>query len=276
MASTAADKAAFNEKVKAIKGTLDELEKSINAIKKEIEKTPAEDTAKIFKLKIRLCQRILAETSYYLVSSRLSQKLLSFKNEAYLNEARKNFYVFCQVIEEMVGNVVDGIDEQGDNLVVLDGLMENLLRFELFKKAGFMYTKLERLYGENSKWKWSFVDLEARLFNTLKNFIHFKVLLRDLDPSVPGYNDRMDLMTVVQKGMDKAAERFRNKYELTGKAIDDMKSALTYVGFLKRLAAVTGDQDQVANCKKKIETWTKKLNDDYSVEEQKKTKAGVK
>lgn len=276
MASTAADKAAFNEKVKAIKGTLDELEKSINAIKKEIEKTPAEDTAKIFKNKIRLCQRILAETSYYLVSSRLSQKYLSFKNEAYLNEARKNFYVFCQVIEEMVGNVVDGIDEQGDNLVVLDGLMENLLRFELFKKAGFMYTKLERLYGENSKWKWSFVDLEARLFNTLKNFIHFKVLLRDLDPSVPGYNDRMDLMNVIQKGMDKAAERFRNKYELTGKAIDDMKSALTYVGFLKRLAAVTGDQDQVANCKKKIETWTKKLNDDYSVEEQKKAKAGAK
>jgi phenylacetate-coenzyme A ligase PaaK-like adenylate-forming protein len=51
----------------------------------------------------------------------------------------------------------------------------------------------------------------------------------------------MDMMDVIEKMSEKAAERYRNKYELTGKAIDDMKSALNFVSFQKRLAMVMGE-----------------------------------
>lgn len=273
MSATAADKAAYNERIKPIKASLDSLAKAIATQRKEIEKIPQEAKDQVFKANWKLMHRILAESAAYILGSRISQKYLQIKNEGNLNEARKNFYAFCAVAEEMVGHHIDCLDDMGENLEVMETIHDNLQRFDLFKKAGFLLNKLERLYGDNSKWKWSFVELEGRLMTALKNTTYFKTLQRDLDPSVPGYNERMDMMDVIEKMSDKAAERYRSKYELTGKAIDDMKNALAFVSFQKRLAAVMGDQDKVSLCKKKIDTWTKKLNDDYSSEEQKKSLA---
>lgn len=273
MSATAAEKAAFNERMKPVKAVLDSHTTAIAALREEIKKAPADPVDGPYKLRWKLMHRILAETSLYIVGSRISQKYLAIKNETYLNEARKNFYVFYQTAEEMVGNTVDSIDDKPDALEILEGFADNLVRFEMFQKAGFLLNKLERLYGDGSKWKWSFVDLEGRLIMTLKNITWFKTLQRDLDPSIAGYKERMDLMEVIERGSEKAAERYRNKYELTGKAIDDMKNALAFVGFQKRLAAIMGDNDQMNLCKKKIDTWTKKLNDDYSSDEQKKALA---
>lgn len=273
MSATAAEKAAFNERIKPVKMVLEGHTKAIAGLREEIKRAPAEPKETAFKLRWKLMHRILAETALYMVGSRLSQKYLQIKNETYLNEARKNFYVFYQTAEEMVGNAIDSLDERPEELEVLEGFADNLVRFEMFQKAGFLLNKLERLYGDGSKWKWSFVDLEGRLVTGLKNITFFKTLQRDLDPSIAGYKERMDLMEVIEKIIEKAAERYRNKYELTGKAIDDMKNALAFVSFQKRLAAVMGDNDLMNLCKKKIDTWTKKLNDDYSSDEQKKALA---
>jgi hypothetical protein len=272
MATTAADKAAYNEKIKTIKDGLTLVGKTILTQRNELAKVSIGISAPQFKAKYALAAKILAEVSLQIIGSRLSQKFINIKNENYLDDARKNFYAFCALIEEMVGDDVEAIDERREALDILEEISSNTVRMELFKKAGFLLEKLERIYGESSKWKWSFVEIQGRLVNALKNNTNFKTLQRDLDPSIEGYPERMELLNLIQKNFERTADRFRNKYELKGKAIDDMKDALAFVSFIKKLASVTGDQETVSNCKRKIDTWTKKLNEDHAKEEAKLVK----
>ena len=50
------------------------------------------------------------------------------------------------------------------------------------RKMGFTIDSLEDGYGDNSKWKWSFVDLEGRFAATAKNLLNLRTFIAGMDP----------------------------------------------------------------------------------------------
>ena len=59
-------------------------------------------------------------------------------------------------------------------------------RFDIVKKLGFTIDMIKDAFGENSKWKWSFVELEGRFATVAKNMINYKTLVSGMDPTGRG------------------------------------------------------------------------------------------
>ncbi|HMB00021.1 MAG TPA: hypothetical protein VKS21_03440 [Spirochaetota bacterium] len=272
--ATAADKADYDQKTSGLKKSNDKINKAIESYKKKIASLNKDEAAdKIIKTKLKIIENLIKVSFNYLSISRISLATLKIKNENILNQARKNLYNILQHFEEIVGKVInDPLTEGKEELADFFKLMTNLEKFELFKKIGFLLMKTESLYGKSSKWKWSFVELEGRVLNALKNSIDFTTFFKNMDPSVEGYSERMELLEFLMQSLDEVAERYRNKYELTNKRVLDMKSALDFLALKKRICMLEGDQEQTEQVKRKFDSWNKKLNEDLENEKQTKVR----
>ncbi len=141
--------------------------------------------------RLTLAEDNLNIVSNYLLMSSLSLSFLGVKNEAYLGEARKALYKAIVYVEEIVSAMVDAPFseyEQG-----LDTIVEfsDESRYTFVRKLGFTVDSLIEAYGENSKWKWSFVELEGRYATVCKNLINLKTFVGAMDPRSEGYSARM-------------------------------------------------------------------------------------
>ena len=220
------------------------------------------------KTKLNYINLMLQQTNNLMQISKISVKKLSIKNEAILNQARKNIHTIIGAFEDVVGNEIDRpLKENEARLLPFKEVIGNLSRFELFKQIGFLINVLESAYGEDSKWKWNFIDLEGRMITALKNFISFQELIRNLDPTIEGFPERMEIIDLISKKIEKAAERYRYKYELTNKQIEYMRTALAFISFNKQLAILLGNSEEAEKYKKKIDIWNKKLNEDIRLQE---------
>ena len=268
--ATAADKAEYDEKIAPLKERIASIEIKVNESRKKEEEVKSLEFAERIPKRVELLNLILEETNAKIALSRFSLDKIQFRNETVLNSARKNIYSIIQTLEEEFGREIDTPLNEGNDLLDQMTFLDNLGRFEIMKKIGFALDLLEHTYGDNTKWKWSFVEMEGRLATAMKNFTNFQELIRNLDPSIEGYTKRMDMLKLMMDRFEKSADRYRNKYELTGKRIDDMRGALSFVAFHKRLAILLGENEIAENSKKKYDTWNKKLNEDIDKDSKKK------
>ncbi|MDR1317827.1 MAG: hypothetical protein LBK13_13255 [Spirochaetales bacterium] len=248
----------YLEKVKEYKQVLDTILKREKYLLSLVEKDPA--TA-VYK-KIALADENLDLTSYYILLNQVSVALLSIKNENYLNEARKICYKSIIYLEDVVTNFIDvPYSDYKDRADEIAGL-EDEKRYELVKKLGFSINAVEDGFGANSKWKWSFVELEARFATVAKNILNMRTLVSGMDPRIPGYEARLKHLNLVKESLLKAADRYREKYELSTLRLDDFKLAISYLGAARRLFALLGDAENAETTKKKIEVWSQKMEAD--------------
>jgi hypothetical protein len=253
----------YFEKVKEYKQVMDTIlqrEKSLLAL---IEQDPATASHK----KLTLADESLNLASYYILLNEVSVSLLAIKNESYLNEARKICYKSLIYLEDAVSNFIDvPYSDYREKLDAIEGF-EDDKRYELIKKLGFTINALEDGFGANSKWKWSFVELEARFATVAKNLLNMKTLISGMDPRVEGYESRMNHLNLVKESLVQAADRYRQKYELSTLRMDDFKLALSYLGAARRLFALLGESENAEITKKKIDVWAQKMeSDDKKVE----------
>ncbi len=117
-------------------------------------------------------------------------------------------------------------------------------------------------FGENTKWKWPMVDLEARLATVSKNCLDLKTLVQGMDPRSEGYRERIEFFNLSRKLLQDAADSYRKKYEVTNKRMDDFRKAISFLGALQRLSMLLGRQNEAVNLKKKSEIWKKKMESD--------------
>ena len=204
----------------------------------------------------------------------LSVELLGVKNEAFLNDARKTCYKCLIVLEEVVTNYIDApFSDYDANLKDIEKL-EDEKRWELVCKVGFSIQSVVDDFGENSKWKWSFVELEARFATITKNILNMKTVISGMDPRVPGYEARFKHLALTKKLLQQAADKYRQKYELSTLRIDDFKIAINYFSALRRLHTVLGENSEAEIVKKKIDIWKAKMEADHrSLESQGKKPA---
>ncbi len=212
--------------------------------------------------RLSLSNNSLNILSNYILMNELSVSLLGIKNDAYLNEARKCCYKSIIYLEEVVSTGIDvpfSDYEEGLNSIAA---FSDKSRYQLLVKLGFSLDSVKEGFGENSKWKWSFVELEGRYAVVAKNMLDMKTFIGKLDPRIEGYSERLAHLNLAKRLLDNAANRYREKYELSTHHFDDMKLAINYLSALRRLHILLSESDEMDVIKRKIEIWKNKMESD--------------
>jgi hypothetical protein len=259
----------YFDKVKEYKQVLDSIAQREKNILQLIDK---DDTGVYYK-KITLADESLNLASYYVLLNEVSLSLLAVKNEGFLNEARKSCYKSIIYLEDVVTNYIDvPYSDYKEKLELIEGF-EDEKRYALVRKLGFTIQSVVDGFGDNTKWKWSFVELEARFATITKNLINLKTLVSGLDPRADGYQSRVGHLNLTKDLLQKSADRYREKYELSTLRIDDFKLAIGYLSALKRLHTILGETAQAEVVRKKIEVWSQKMEADDKRSENKRTES---
>ncbi len=264
MAKVSAEaKKEFFEVVKIYKQYIDQIEKREKNLLKVVN---ADETGSQYK-RITLAEERLNLASYYLLLNQISRSMLSIKNESYLNDARKSCYQSIIYLEDVVSDWVDApFSDYSELQEKIDGL-EDTSRYELVVKMGFAIESVQKDFGDNSKWKWSFVELDGRFAAIAKNLLNLKTLVAGMDPRVEGYEIRMKHLRIAKERLLHAADRYREKYELSTNRIDDFKLAIQYLSAIRRLHMQLGEAEDAEKVKKKIDVWKNKMESDEKASE---------
>ncbi|MBB6481986.1 hypothetical protein [Spirochaeta isovalerica] len=262
-------KRKYSEKIKVYKKKIDDQLQSEQQI---LQMLKSDDKGAGYK-KLMLANETLNVVSYYLLMNELSLALLGIKNDAYINEGRKACFKALIYLEEVFSDYLDvPYSEYEDKLEEVSGFSDDD-RFNLIRKIGFSIDAINTAFGEGSKWKWSFVDMNGRLAVVAKNCMDLKKMAAGMDPRVPGYQTRLKQLNLTRRLLQQSADDFRKKYELSTFRIDDFKRAIGFLASLKRLSIVLKRNSDVEALKKKIDIWKQKMDTDLKRMEDKQKRA---
>jgi hypothetical protein len=65
-----------------------------------------------------------------------------------------------------------------------------------------------------------------------------------------------------------AADRYREKYELSTNRIDDFKQGMIFLSALRRFHIILGDREEAETVKKKLDIWSVKLESDIKKQQE--------
>ncbi len=269
MAVSKERKAKYNEEIAFLKRKIDEINQKI----KYLESQNNEDENVI---KLQIVSHLIDFVSIYCAMTDLSMNLLGYKNESFLDTGRKSLYKALILLEGIVSGVIDLPLNENYELLTFIEPFSDADRLKLVKKIGYTVSLLEDRYGENSKWKWSFVELEGRYAVIAKNLFNFRRYQEKNDPTIDGFDDRYDYLFLIKELLERSGNRYREKYELTNHSLEDMKKALDFLRALKRIHILFNEKNEVQNVTKRIELWSQKLEVDLKAKEKqmKKNLAG--
>lgn len=221
--------------------------------------------------RLMLTDEMLYLTTLYLAKHNLSVAMLGVKNEDALNDARKTLYKAVIYLEEVVTNFIDvPYADYEDKVSEIRNLPESK-RYYLVRKLGLAIRQIMDAYGDNTKWRWTFVELEARFATVSKNILDLKTASKDgLDPHSADYDDTVYHLRLVKRLLQQAADRYREKYELSTGRIDDFRLAINYLLALRRIHLILNERDAAEEAKKKADIWKGKMETDHKKNEAQK------
>jgi len=231
------------------------------------------DPTAAFK-RLFLVDSMLNLASNYMVMDGVVQSVLKLKNEDALNEARKALYKSIIYLEEVVSNLIDApYSDYEDKLNDIENVSP-AQRYLLVRKMGLAIQLLENAYGDNTKWRWTFVDMEGRYAAVAKNIINLRDIMVNSNFDSEHYEPTVRHLALVKKLLSQAADRYRQKYELSTNRIDDFKMGITFLSALRRLNILTGNQEEAVTSKKKLDIWNTKLATDIEKQEKQENERG--
>lgn len=249
----------FAEKAKPVKEKIEESLKK----EKEILTVMKRDSGGVEYKKLLLCEEMIYVATLYISINSLSVTILETKNNDSLNDARKMIYKAVIYLEEIVSNVVDcPFSEIEPKLQSITNTpLEK--RFYLVRKLGLVIQMLADAFGDNSKWKWSFVELRGRFAVVSKNLLDMKKASKDYyDPRSADYEDTVRYIRLLKKILDRSASEYRDRYELSTRRIDDMRMAINFLIALRRISMILGEKEDSEEIRKKAVVWKEKMEND--------------
>jgi hypothetical protein len=213
-------------------------------------------------VRLALVEDMLNLASYQIVISRIALARLGVREENVLNEGRKSLYKSVIYLEQIVSNYVDVPFADYEEKLEAIAEFSAAQRYFLIRKMGLAISLLENAYGDNTKWKWAFVELEGRFAAAAKNILDLKNAVANTDPRSPDYEPTVYHLRLIKKVLNQAADRYREKYELSTNRIDDFKQGINFLNALRRIHILMGDRDETETIKKKLEIWSVKLEAD--------------
>jgi len=260
------DRHAYHDKVKIYVSMTKAMLKTEKDLVAETRKNPEEAPLK----KLTLVDEMLNLASNYMAINGVSTAVLRVKNEEALNDARKSLYKAVIYLEEVVSNYIDApFSDYEDKLAAIESYDQNQ-RYNLIRKIGLAIDLLEQAYGDNSKWRWTFVDLEGRFSATAKNILDLRNAMTNSNPESPYYESTVYHLRLVKKLLGQSADRYREKYELSTGQILDFKTGISFLAALRRIHIVLAEKDEAEELKKKLSIWSAKLETDHKKQEEAK------
>jgi len=249
----------FISKCEPIKNIIKENLKKENDILMLIQK----DNAGVEYKKLLLSEQMIYVATLYLAINNLSVSLLEAKNNDALNDARKSIYKAIIYLEQVVSNTVDCpyTDLEPRLQTIVNVPIEK--RYYLVRKLGLAIDMLWTAFGDNSKWKWSFVDIRGRYAIVAKNLVDMKAAAKDyFDPNSQDYDTTVLYIRLLRTLIEKSSGEYRDKYELSTRRIDDMRIAINLLIAKRRIAMILGEREEAEEIKKKASVWKDKMDAD--------------
>lgn len=262
---TAESREQFNNDSAAYKAKIKEILAQEKALTSEIAKDKSQEGV----LKIELAELMLYAASVHIIVNNMSWEIMNVKNEDALNDARKLIYKAIIYLEDIVTNIVDSTaDDLKDRLPKIEAVpLEK--RYYLTRKLGLTIQLVIDAYGDNSKWKWSFVEMQGRFIAVAKNMLDMPQVSKDYYDGASELHDiSFYYIRLLKTWLPKCADNYREKYELSTRRADDMRMGINFLMAYRRLLVNFGDKDEAEEIKKKIQVWKSKMETDSK--EQKK------
>jgi hypothetical protein len=245
------EKVVYQGELKILKDKTQSLLDEASAMENEMKEN--DDDFNSYR-RIALGFTYLEIVEHYCRQNDLSVQLLKKVNETNLGDARKYYVKALQEFEEVWTKWVDpDQDEIKEKLALVDRFTPPRQLVLLYRLRDRL-TRLREAYGEQSKWRWAFVEMEARAAIILKNGIDFRSAYKN-DPRMAYFEERTTLIHNIQELLDQAAKLYREKYMVSTKEIDDMRKAIELMDALRRIHSFLGNPDQTEKCKKTREAW---------------------
>jgi hypothetical protein len=198
-----------------------------------------------------LSNEMLNLASYYFTFNNLSLTILKNRNEDALNEARKAIYKAVIYLENIVTGKVNALySEYEHHVMELATSVDEHRRFNIVKKMGFSINLLEDAYGNNSKWRWSFVELEGRFAAVAKNMLDLSSIIANLDPLAAVYESTVRHLGIVKRLLAQVSIQYRDRYNLFTQRFEDLQVALNFLESLRYIHVMLGEQAEAENIKK--------------------------
>ncbi len=203
-----------------------------------------------------------------------SVQIMDIKNDLYLSTSRKNIYQALKLFEMIFGTVVDSSLTENEEIIKQFSFFTPKRILHILKKFEYCIALVEYAEGENSKWKWTFVELYGKLAVLGKNIINFKEYINKMfDPTYEYYQEINEIITFEKRIIELSAQKYRTKYELSTRDIADMNKGIDLLNLLVRINIILNEQEIAQDNKKTIEKWKEKLELDIKKKEEDLKKA---
>jgi hypothetical protein len=98
--------------------------------------------------------------------------------------------------------------------------------------------------------------------------MNLKTAVANTDPSSTDYEPTMYHLNLIKRLLMLAADRYREKYELSTNRIDDFKMGIHFLNALRRIHAILSEREGAETLKKKADIWSTKLEMDIKKQEE--------
>ena len=258
----------YSDRVKEYKQTLETLQ----VREKRVLATLEGDAAGAGYKRFALADERLNMASVYLLLNRISLSMLNVKNDNFVREAHRCCYQCLMYLEDVVSDYLDvPFSAYAERLQAIERMPE-AQRYGLIRKIGFTIQSVADDFGSNTKWRWSFVELEGRLATVARNVVHLRDVVSRLDPRVAGYPERIAHLRLIKELLQRSADRYLERYTLATSRIDDIKRAIEFLRALKRLHSILGETSQAELVKRKADVWKSRMDDEEKRAEQQRAR----
>jgi hypothetical protein len=246
----------YDEKVQEYQEKIRTIQKAGSIKLEECRKAPEAAAVKLFGL----ANDMLNLASNYLVINGVGRAILGARDEDALGEARKAITMAIIYIENIVTGKVDvPFSEYEENLAEISEITPDC-KFQMVRKIGLAIALLKQGYGNNTKWRWSFIDIEGRFTVIAKNLLDLKMAFVNNNPSMPDYEPLLYHLHLVKNLLAQTAERFHDRYSLANKRTDDMRYALNFLSALYQIHLLLHERQEADTVKKKYDAWSAVFN----------------
>jgi len=159
MKEDSAKQSEYAEKTKSYSSSIEQLLKETQDVDAALKQGSMPDPE---FMKIKMSITMLTLVSNYLAMNQVAISVFGKVNENLLNEARKSMHRCLAYLEEVVTKIVDAPFSDYEEGLAKIAAVSPAQRYSLVEKIGQQMICLKEAYGKNSKWTWTFVELEGR------------------------------------------------------------------------------------------------------------------
>lgn len=242
----------YEDKIRFYMNKIRELREKEDSVSETYRSNPGGFAEELFYL----ADDVLNTASHYFAVNGISVSVLSLRNEESMAEARKAITRAIDYVESIVTGKIDAPYSEYENKLETLSAVSAEKKFYMARKMGLSIALLKQAYGNNTKWRWAFVDIEGRFTAVAKNLLDMRKVFSNNDPSSPDYNALLYHQHMIKRLLGAQATKYQERYALASQHADDMRNAIAFLSALRQMLFLLNERHDAEELKKKHDAWS--------------------